>query len=121
MHYRGVTLYLYHYFLFLFFGGVGGWGVGRGEIHFLQSHMARTLSVTTGLVARIHSSHCHHLTSIFDQELKSCFKPLQAEATRDQSLSLGSYRLGFDSNLGEKPPPSAEYPGTEKIYPGTCP
>ena len=82
MHYRGVVLYLYHYFLGFFLGG----GVGRVEIHFLQSHMARTLSVTTGLVARIHSSHCHHLTSIFDQELKSCFKPLQAEATRDQSL-----------------------------------
>jgi len=74
--------------------------------------------VTTGLVARIHSSHCHHLTSIFDQELKSCFKPLQAEATRDQSLSLGSYRLGFDSNLGEKPLPQLNIQGLRKYILG---
>ena len=45
--------------------------------------MARALSLTTGLVARIQRSHCCGPTSISGQEPKPCFKPLQAEATRD--------------------------------------
>ena len=50
----------------------------------LQSRRARALSLTTGLVARIWSSHCCDLTSISGQEQKPCFKLLQAEATQDQ-------------------------------------
>ena len=52
-------------------------------ILFLQSRTARALSLTTGLVARIRCSHCRDPTSITGRELKSCFKPLQAKATRD--------------------------------------
>ena len=52
---------------------------------FLQSRRARALSLVTGLVARIQCSHCCSLTSISGRELKSCFKPLQAKATRDHS------------------------------------
>ena len=39
--------------------------------------------VPRSLVAGIQGSHCHGPTSISSQELKSCFKPLQAEATQD--------------------------------------
>ena len=46
---------------------------------FLQSRRARALSPATGPVARI-----QHPTSVSGQGLKSCFKPLLAEATRDQ-------------------------------------
>lgn len=109
MHYRAVTLYLHHYFLFVC---MLGWG---GGFIFCKATWARTLSVTAGLAIRIHSSpHCHHLTSIFDQELKSCFKTLQAEATQYQSLSLGSYRLGFDSNPEDKPFPQLNIQGLRK-------
>ena len=54
-------------------------------ILFLQSRRARTLSLTPGLVAGIRRSHCRDPTLITGQELKPCFKPLQAEVTRDQS------------------------------------
>ena len=36
-----------------------------------------------GLLAGIQGSHCHRPISISGQELKPCFKPLQAEATQD--------------------------------------
>ena len=54
------------------------------ENSFLQSQGARALSLTSGLVASIQHSHCHGLTSVFIWKLKSCFKPLQAEAHWDQ-------------------------------------
>ena len=48
-------------------------------------------SLVVCLVARIQCSHCCSLTSICGWELKSCFKPLQAEATRDHKhCSKGS-------------------------------
>ena len=50
----------------------------------LQSHRARALSLTTGLVPRILCSHHHDPTSITGREPKPCFKPLQAEATQVQ-------------------------------------
>ena len=40
--------------------------------------------VPGGLVARIQCSHCHCPTSIYGRKPKPYFKPLQAEATRDQ-------------------------------------
>ena len=40
--------------------------------------------VPCGLVAKIQHSHCNGLTSVSGQEPKSCFKPLQTKATRDQ-------------------------------------
>ena len=52
---------------------------------FLKIQRAKTLPLATGLVARIQCSHCLSLTSISGQEPKSCFKPLQAKATRDQT------------------------------------
>ena len=63
---------------------------------------ARALSLATGshgLVARIQCSHCHGLTSIsglhsLARELKSCSKPLQAEATWEQRESQ-PWRLGW--------------------------
>ena len=56
---------------------------------------ARALSLATGshgLVTRIQCSHCHGLTSVsglhfLARELKSCSKPLQAEATWEQRES----------------------------------
>ena len=54
------------------------------RIHFCKAVPARVVSLATGLVARIHSFHCRSLTSISSQQLKTCFKSLQAEATRDQ-------------------------------------
>ena len=54
-------------------------------IHFCKAEGPRGLSLATSLVARIQRSHCHSLTSISGWELKSCFKRLQAEATRDQN------------------------------------
>ena len=53
-------------------------------IHFYKVSGPGVLSLATGLVARIQHSHCCSLTSISGQEPKSCFKPLQAEATWDQ-------------------------------------
>ena len=41
-------------------------------------------SLVTGLLARIQLSHCHGLMSSSGREPKSCFKPLLAEALRDQ-------------------------------------
>ena len=42
------------------------------------------LSLTSGLVASNQHSDCHGPTSVFSWKLKSCFKPLQAEAHWDQ-------------------------------------
>ena len=53
-------------------------------ILFLQSHRARALSLTTGLVARTQCSHRLDPTSITGQELKPLLKAPQAEATQDQ-------------------------------------
>ena len=39
--------------------------------------------VSGGLAAGIQGSHRHGSTSVSGQELKPCFKPLQAEATQD--------------------------------------
>ena len=50
-------------------------------ILFLQSCMARALSVTSGLVARIRCCHRCDPNSITGQEPKPCLKPLQTEAT----------------------------------------
>ena len=58
----------------------------------LQSRRARALSPASGLVARIqHSHHCDP-TSVSGQELKPCFKLLQAETTWDHiwCWNLGS-------------------------------
>ena len=52
-------------------------------IHFCRAVQARALSLATGLVARIQHSHCRGLTLISGWEPKSCFKPLQTEATLD--------------------------------------
>ena len=51
---------------------------------FLQSRRARALSLATGPVARIQHPHCRSPTSVSGRGLKSCFKLLLAEATRDQ-------------------------------------
>ena len=51
---------------------------------FLQNQEARASSLTTGLVTRIGYPHCWDSTSVSGQELKPCFKSLQAEATWDQ-------------------------------------
>ena len=61
---------------------------------FLQSRRARTLSLATGLVARIQHSHCHGPTSISGWEPKPCFKSLQAKATWDH-LHLHVDHLDF--------------------------
>ena len=53
-------------------------------ILFLQSRRARALSLTAGLVARIRCSHGRDPTSVTGREPKPCFKPLQAEGTRDE-------------------------------------
>ena len=58
---------------------------------FLQSQRARALTLTTGIVARIWHSHHRDKILISGWELKLCFKPLQAKATRDQ----GPDRLCF--------------------------
>ena len=55
---------------------------------FLQNWRAMVLSLTTGLVGRIHCSHFWGLTSISGQELTSCFQLLQAEATWDDLYPL---------------------------------
>ena len=63
-------------------------------IPFLQSHRARALSLTTGLLATTQCSHCRDLTSITGREPKQCYKPLQAEATRDHSYHYPSSPRG---------------------------
>ena len=76
------TLHWFHYLLCL---------CGNS---FLQNQRARTLSLATGLVARIQHSHCHGLTSVSDPEPKPCFKLLQAKAiTEQQSQSLSYTQL----------------------------
>ena len=60
----------------------------------LQSWRARTLSLTTGLTARILRSLSQDPTSISKPEPKPCFKLLQAEATRVKDDS--STRLNVD-------------------------
>ena len=57
------------------------------EIHFFIADGPGSCHWTLipgGLVARIQRSHCHCPTLISGWEPKSCFKPLQAEATRDR-------------------------------------
>ena len=51
---------------------------GPGPCHWLL--------VPGGLVARIQRSYCHGPTSISGWKPKTCFKPLQAEASRGQYL-----------------------------------
>ena len=51
-------------------------------IHFCRAE--GPLSLITGLMARIWCFHCHDPASTSGQELKPCFKLLQAEATWDQ-------------------------------------
>ena len=53
---------------------------------FLPSQMARALSLTTGLAARICCFHCQDPASVSGWEPKRCSKQLQAEATRDHSV-----------------------------------
>ena len=60
---------------------------------FLQNGRAMVLSLTTGLVARIHCSHFWGLISISGQELTSCFQLLQAEATWDDLYPLSCFCL----------------------------
>ena len=58
------------------------------EIHFYTAEGSGPCHwplVPGGLVARIQRSHCHCPTSVSGWKLKSCFKPLQAKATRNQS------------------------------------
>ena len=63
------------------------------EILFCKGEGAGPLSLTTGLVARIWCSHHRDPASIPTWEPKPCFKPLQAEATRDQKGSFGAQEI----------------------------
>ena len=82
--------YFFHYFPFF------SWN------SFLQSQTARALSLTTGLVAKIQSSHCSYLTSASDWDPKPCFKPLQAETTHPRSECNAQHLLVCPS-LKEEP------------------
>ena len=62
------------------------------RILLLQSRRARALPLTTGLAAGIRWSHRHDPPSITGRELKPGFKPLQAEATRDEHSLRGGRR-----------------------------
>ena len=55
---------------------------------FLQSQTPESLSLMTGLVARIWYFHCRHPASISGWESKPCSKQVQTEATWDQSQTL---------------------------------
>ena len=71
-------------------------------ILFLQSCRARALSLTTGLVARIQCFCRHNPTSITGQELKPCFKSLQAKATQDHldyKTPHNFHPLGWDTSF----------------------
>ena len=57
-------------------------------ILFCKAKKPGPLSLTTGPVVRICCSHCRDPASISTWEAKPHFKSLQAEAFRDQSLSL---------------------------------
>ena len=72
-------------------------------ILFPRSRRARDLSLTTGLMARIRCSHHCDPTSTSGQELKACFKQLQAEATwdHDHPLHPPSERLIFQACRGK--------------------
>ena len=48
---------------------------------FYKAEGPESLSLTTGLVARIWCSHHHHLASISGWKPKCCSKPLQAQVT----------------------------------------
>ena len=67
---------LFHYFPFLCGNSLSAKPYRPGPCHWPL--------FPGGLVARIWGSHCRGLTSIFGREPKSCFMPLQAEATWDQ-------------------------------------
>ena len=54
------------------------------ENSFLQNWRTRAFSLTSGLMAKSWCPDPPNLTSVSSWELKPCFKPLQAEATRDQ-------------------------------------
>ena len=45
--------------------------------------------ITGGLEAGIQRSHCRGLASLSVGELRSCFRPLQAEAARDHMAPPG--------------------------------
>ena len=71
-------------------------------IHFWKTEEPRSLSLTTGLVARIWCSHCCNLASISGWKLKPHVKPLEVKATRDQydwpqstSITAQNYHFFF--------------------------
>ena len=78
--------------------------------------------VPGGLVARIRHSHCCSLTSISGQEPKSCFKPLQAEATLDHPENTSLTTLGeFRSFEFELPTLLAGSPAINTDFPSPQP